>query len=104
MGICKGMHSLPQSGIISHKHLSQHLNQHRFFKLKFTAGLWLHKQRDISFVLVVDDFRIKFTNLKDAEYLIETLKKKYGIIVDWKGLRHAGFTFKWDYKERTVDI
>lgn len=58
----------------------------------------------MTFVIVVDDFGIKFTNLKDAEYLIETLKKKHEITIDWNGSRYAGITLNWDYKKRTIDI
>ena len=55
-----------------------------YFQSRFTPGLWLHKTRDISFTLVVDDFGVKYTKKEDVNHLIEILENKYPIKVDWK--------------------
>jgi len=58
---------LPQAGAISHRHLTKHLNNHGIKESKFTPGFWLNKERNIAFVLIVDNFGVKFINMKDAE-------------------------------------
>ena len=88
------MYGLPQAGIISHKYLTNHLNKHGFKESKFTPGLWLYKQRNISFVLVVDDFGVKFVNSHDAQCLIDVLRKKHDVTVDWSRSRYAGLALK----------
>ena len=98
------MYGLPQAGIISHRYLSKHLNKHRFHVSKYTLVLWLHEQQKISFILIVDDFGVKFVNLQDVQYLIDVLHKKYEVTIDWTGSRYAGLTLKCNYKDRIVDL
>jgi hypothetical protein len=45
-------------------------------------SLFLHKTRDLSFTLVVDDFGIKYTNKDDVDHLIATVLDKYPLKVD----------------------
>ena len=72
--ITTGMYGLPQAGILAYRKLVQHLKDAGFIPAKFTTGLFKHITRPLSFCLVVDDFRIKYSNKKDAEYLISELK------------------------------
>ena len=39
-----------------------------------------------------------------AEHLIQTLKLKYTITIDWEGTKYVGLHLNWDYVNRTVDI
>ena len=64
------MYGLVQAGIISHDALKGHLNTYGYAPANITKVLWTHKDRDINFTLAVDDFRIKYTNKKDADHLI----------------------------------
>ena len=48
-------------------------------------GLWKHKTKPIQFVLVVDDFGIKYINKDDLDHLIRTLEKYYEVAVDLDG-------------------
>eukprot|EP00815_Leptocylindrus_aporus_P007176 CAMPEP_0116058534 /NCGR_PEP_ID=MMETSP0322-20121206/5252_1 /TAXON_ID=163516 /ORGANISM="Leptocylindrus danicus var. apora, Strain B651" /LENGTH=220 /DNA_ID=CAMNT_0003542731 /DNA_START=832 /DNA_END=1491 /DNA_ORIENTATION=+ len=81
--ITTGMYGLPQAGILAYRKLVQHLKDAGFIPVKFTPGLFKHTTRPISFCLVVDDFGIKYSNKKDAEYLISELKKHYDVTIDW---------------------
>ena len=51
--------------------------------------------RRISFTLVVDDFGVKYENIKDAKHLEEVIKKHYPIKSDWKGEKHIGIDLAW---------
>jgi hypothetical protein len=82
MEICKGMYSLPQAGILANKKLTKHLVPHGYVLTKHTAGLWQHRTRPITFLLVVNNFGIKYTNKADANHLIAALKAEYECTTD----------------------
>jgi hypothetical protein len=60
VAINKGMYGLPQAGILANKLLAKRLSAHGYYQARHSPGLWLHVSRPISFVLVVDDFAIKY--------------------------------------------
>ncbi len=66
--------------------------------------LWTHKTSKTCFILVVDDFAIKYTKLEDAQHLIDALKKDYTITINWDATKYIGLTIKWDYTNRKVYI
>ena len=57
--IC-GCYGLPQSGRITNDLLHTHLEQAGYYEAATKPGLWSHKWRLIKFVLLVDDFGIKY--------------------------------------------
>ena len=70
-----------------------------------TPGLWKHKTIPVTFALVVDDFRIKYTHKEDVEMLLNTLRHKYeAVSVYWSGKLFCGINLEWDYKDRTFDV
>ena len=58
--ICKGMHSLPQVGILANKCLTKHLATYGYSPTAQTPGLWRHCTHLIAFSLVMDDFGVKY--------------------------------------------
>ena len=80
--INKGWFGLKQSGKIAHNDLVQHLAKHGYVQAKNTDGLFVHGLRDISFILVVNNFGIKFTNKDDVNHLISVMRGKYKFKVD----------------------
>ena len=67
--------------------------------------MWKHHPKHIQFKLVVDDFRVKYDEKQDAQYLIEVLREHYKeVSVDWEGELFCGIKLNWDYKHRTVDL
>ena len=95
---------LPQAGILANKLLRKCLAPHGYYECKQTPGLWKHNSRPISFTLVVDDFRVKYTNKKDIDHLIDSLKTDNELTEDWDGDLYCGIKLKWDYDARTLDI
>jgi hypothetical protein len=100
--IRKGIYGLPQAGILAKKLLDERLLDEGYYPAPNTPGLYLHRSRNISFTLWVDDFSIKWTNRDDADHLIQALSKHYKIKVDWSGTKYLGLTLKWDYTNRRV--
>ena len=62
--------------------------------------MWL----PVTFVLVVDDFGIKYKGFKHANHVVETLKKYYEVLIDWGGTLFCGITIDWDYHKRTAQL
>ena len=73
----KTHYGLPQAGSLSHDLLEKRLNTEGYYKSLIVPGLWKHKTRDIQFVLVVDDFGIKYTKRADLNHLVNLLKSHY---------------------------
>ena len=74
--INKCWYGLKQSGLIAHNDLTELLKSHGYVKSTTTKGLFTHTKRNIAFILVVDDFAIKYTNKEDAEHLFTCLRSK----------------------------
>ncbi len=99
-----GMYGLPQAGILANKLLAKRLAKAGYYQCQFTAGLWRHVWRPITFCLVVDDFGIKTVGLKHAKHLQAELEKYYECSMDWKGELFCGVKLTWDYKNRKVSL
>jgi hypothetical protein len=102
--IRRGMYGLPQAGKIANDQLIKFLAPHGYEPVPLTHGLWRHKERNVVFTLVVDDFGVKYTQRSDADHLISTLEKYYKVSTDWTGARYCGLTLAWDYDKRTCDV
>jgi hypothetical protein len=83
--IQKGMYGLPQAGIIAQQLLEKYLKVHGYHQSTITPGLWKHDTRPISFSLVVDDFGVKYVGEKNAQHLLDTVRKYYKCSCKWKG-------------------
>lgn len=97
--IKKGMYGLPQAGRIAYDQLVPHLEKGGYIPAGITPGLFKHKTRPIQFILVVDDFGVKFTSEQDLYHLITHLKKKYRVTVG-DGNLFCGVSIRWDYNKR----
>ena len=102
--VSKGIYGLPQAGKLANEQLIRHLAPYGYAPCSITPGLWKHETRNISFLLVVDDFGIKYTDKRDAEHLLDALRDAYKISIDWDGERYCGLIMKWDYNKRHCDI
>ena len=100
----KAWYGLKQSGRIAHEDLVKHLAKHGYTKVPFTECLFKHKERDIAFALVVDDFAVKYTNKEDADHLIAAMNSKYPFKVDWEAKQFIGINMKWDYEKGEVEL
>ena len=60
MEIVRGMHGLPQAGVLANKLLKERLAVHGYKEVEHTPGLFYHETRPIWFTLAVDDFGVKY--------------------------------------------
>ena len=77
--IVKGMYGLPQAGRIAYDQLVKHLATAGYVRAGKTPGLFKYITRSTQFILVVDDFGIKFQSEADLQHLLEHLAKKYRV-------------------------
>jgi hypothetical protein len=71
--IRKGMYRLKQAGLIANQLLQTRLAPFGYYPVCHTPGLWLHKTRSISFILVVNDFAAKCVGKQHADHLTNSL-------------------------------
>ena len=104
VAVHKGIYGLPHAGRLAHNELNDHLKKYGFHESTNTPCLYKHVSRNIQFMLVVDDFGIKYTKIEDAEYLFSALRAKYKITVDWEGRKYLGITITNDRAAKTLRI
>jgi hypothetical protein len=102
--IRKGMYGLKQAGLLANQLPQTRLAPFGYYPARHTPGLWLHKTRQISFTLVVNDFAFKYVGKQHAEHLRNALLRTYELTTDWTATVYSGMTLKWDYDKRTCDI
>ena len=98
--IRKGMPGLKQAGRIANKRLATHLVKYGYHPTPNTPALWTHKDRNISFALVMDNFGVKYVRQENSDHLVAALKDLYEITIDREGLKFLGLTIKFDYQTR----
>jgi hypothetical protein len=102
--VTHAMYGLPQAGSLGQDQLEQRLNQEGYYQSQIVPGLWKHKTKPIQFVLVVDDFGIKYINKDDLDHLIRTLEKYYEVAVDLDGKEFVKIELDWDYENKRVHL
>ena len=90
--------------LVTQELLKKELEKHGYQQSKMTPGFWKHKWRPISFLLVVDDFGVKYVGKKHITNLTNALKENYQISQDWTGSKYCGLELDWDYARREVHI
>ena len=79
------MYGLPQARSLDHDLLERRLNKEGYFQSQIVPALWKHNTKPIQFVLVVNNFGIKYLKKEDLDYLIQMLEKHYDVSVDLEG-------------------
>jgi hypothetical protein len=102
--ITRCMYSLPQAGIIAQEPLEKRLAEYGYHQSKIINGFWKHKTRPICFVLVVNDFTVKYVNKEDAEHLINAINKYYPRTVDKEATKYIGLAIELDNTNRKAHI
>jgi hypothetical protein len=100
----KGMYGLKQAVLLANQLLQTRLAPFGYYPARHTPGLWLHHTRHISFILVVDDFAVKYMCKQHAEHLRDALLQTYELTAELTATMYSGMTLTWDYKSRTCDI
>jgi hypothetical protein len=75
--INKGMYGLPQAGFLAQERLIEHIAEHGYIQSDLVPCLFRHATNGISFVLVVDDFGIKYKSVSGRDHLLATLCKNH---------------------------
>jgi hypothetical protein len=94
--IRKGMYVLKQSRLLANQLLQTRLSQLGYYPARHTPGIWLHKTRPISFILIVDDFAVKYVGKQHAEHLRNALLRTYELTTEWTATVYSGMTLKRD--------
>jgi hypothetical protein len=100
--IDKGMYGLPQAGILAQDRLVAHIAEHGYIQSDLVPCLFRHATNGISFVLVVDDFGIKYKSVSGRDHLLATLRLKYKITVDMENPTYLGMTIVHDKLNQTI--
>ena len=98
------MYGLPQAGKIANDKLKLHLAKFKYKPAPITTGLWQDQTRPLQFLLIVDDFGIKYECQEDITHLIDALKVIYKISEDWYGKLYCRLNLDWDYYKREVMV
>ncbi len=69
-----------------------------------TPCLFRHPTRSIAFVLVVDDFGIKYHSRDDYDYLVQCLSSMHHVKARPIATKYLGFTVKHDHQLRTFAL
>ena len=102
--VTKGMYGLPQAGLLAQKRLVSHLATHGYIESDAVPCLFRHATNGITFVLVVDDFGIKFKGAEGRDHLLNTLRLLYTITVDNAGSQYLGMAIDHDKSTQTITI
>ena len=100
--VMKGMYGLPQAGLLAQQR--SHLAQSEYIQFSVIPCMFRHPTNDLSFVLVVDDFGVKFTNSKGRDHFLDTLRALYTITIDSKGSQYLGMAIEHYKTKQTIGI
>ena len=104
MQIEEDVMGLKQAGKIANDRLKVHLKKYSYAPVPCTPMMWKYETRPTIFILVVDDFGIKYGSLQDTTYLVNAFKYVNEITVDRTGKIYCGLTLDWDYYNKTCLI
>ena len=75
----KGMYGLPHAGLLANEIIEKRINKHSYRQSKLVPGLWKHDWRPIQFMLVVDDFRVKYVGKEHGIHLKMALEENFKV-------------------------
>ena len=73
---------MKQASRMANDRLHPHLVKFGYTPVACTPSLWKHATKNITFLLVVDDFGVKYVGKENTDHLIQTLNKLYTISID----------------------
>ena len=102
--IRKVMYGLHKEAYVASAKLKRVLGLEGYVLSKFTLGLFTHKTRGIAFLLVVDDFGVRYTKRKDVKHLLKTIQDSYSVKTDQDSIFYLGVTLEFDYEGWTCKM
>ena len=94
---------LKDAGKLSNLRLLSLLSQSGFHETR-TPCLFRHVSRPITFVLVVDDFGVKYHNRDDFDFLVSCLSRLYHVKSHPVASKFLGFALSHNRAERTLSL
>ena len=94
----KCMYGLPQAAYLSNKRLVEHLATQGCLQDSNVPCLFAHLSNKVSFALIVDDFKIKYSSIDSFNHLVFSITSG-----GWKcktaldGSKYVGLRLSWDY-------
>jgi hypothetical protein len=101
--IDRTMYGLKEAGQLSHRRLVRLLSSFDFFETN-TPCLFRHTTRPISFVLVVDDFGVKYHSKADFDFLVFALSSLYHVKPHPIASKFLGLTIHHDRPARSISL
>ena len=97
------MYGLKDAGKLSNLRLLSLLSQSGFLETR-TPCLFRHVSRPITFVLVVDDFGVKYQNRDDFDFLVSCLSRLYHVKSHPIASKFLGFALSHNRAKRTLSL
>jgi hypothetical protein len=97
------MYGLKEAGKLSNLRLVSLLSSAGFVETR-TPCLFRHLTRPIAFVLVVDDFAVKYHNRDDFDFLVSSLSCLYQVKAHPVATKFLGFALALDREQRTMTL
>ena len=97
MEIPKGMYGIPQTGKIANDKIKLHMAKFGYDAAPITPILWRHQTRPLQFLLLMDDFGVKYEHQVDITHLLDALKIIFELSEYWGGKLYCGINLDWDY-------
>jgi len=95
--VVKCLYGHPAAGRLSFVKLKEILENSDFYEHPFVECLFVHKTRNITFALIVDDMGIKYSREEDLQFLVDVITPHWKLKVDITGSRFLGMHLVWQY-------
>ena len=95
--VVKCLYGHPAAGRLSFIKLKEVLEAADFYEPPFVECLFIHKTRNITFALIVDDMGIKYSKDEDLQFLVDVITPHWKLKVDTSGSRFLGMHLVWQY-------
>ena len=103
MEITKGIYGLKQAGKLAQDRLVAHLKKHGYNQCPNTPCLFKHASNSVAFTLVVDDFLIKYKDIKHSQHLIKSLSELYTMTTQMGNTqKYIGITMIYNRKAKYI--
>ena len=95
--VVKCLYGHPAAGRLSFIKLKEILVSSDFYEHPLVECLFIHKTRNITFALIVDDMGIKYSKDDDLQFLVDVITPHWKLKVDTTGSRFLGMHLVWQY-------
>ena len=100
--VVKGMYELPQAGLLAQQRLIAHLAKANYVQSAVIPCLFRHLTNGATFVLVVDDFGVKFQNTQGRDHF--SIPCVLCMPSDYEGSQYLGMSIAHDKTAQTISI